>query len=122
MDNQEYKTVGGAPQKEKEIDLSALFKSLFKKLWLIAAVALIAGAASFAYARFFVKPTYQAFFTAYINNKQSSHSSDSLTNSDILASQELVRTYSKILTSNTVLMRAADLLDEDYTYTSLAKI
>ena len=122
MDNNVYKSNKSRMPGDRDVDLVALFKNILKRWWIILLAAVIVGLTAFLYARFFVKPTYQASFTAYVNNKQAKHSSDSLTNSDIQASQELVRTYSKILTSNTVLMKVADLLDSDYTHVSLSKM
>ena len=124
LENQNYKQYGNSEKSggEKEIDLLVLFKHLLKKWWIIVLAAVLAGVLSLAYARFLVKPTYRSYFTAYVNNKQSRQTSDSLTNSDILASQELVRTYSKILTGNTMLMKAAEALGDEYTYRDLAKM
>ncbi len=122
MESQTFKNAKNQTAGDQDIDIIVLIKSLLKKWWLIFLAAALVGTCSLLYARFLVKPTYQAKFTAYVNNKQSKYGNDSLTNSDILASQELVRTYSKILTSNTVLMKAADLLGDDYSYATLAKM
>ena len=111
-----------AAEKEHDVNIAVLFKTLLKKWWIVFLAALIVAAGSLCIARFLVKPTYQACFTAYVNNKQSKQTNDSLTNSDILASQELVRTYSKILTGNKVLMKASELLGDDYNYRTLAEM
>lgn len=105
------------------VDVAALIKTILRKWWMIAIAVLLAAAAALCFAKYLVHPTYQAHFTAYVNNKQSKQAdNDQLTNSDILASQELVRTYSKILTGNTVLMKAAELLGEDYSYRDLVEM
>ena len=108
--------------KEQEIDVIALLKVLLKKWWLILLAGAFVGLGALGYAKYLIKPTYRATFTAYVNNKHERNVTDPLTNSDIQASQELVRTYTKILTSNTLLMKAADILDSDYTYADIAKM
>ena len=123
MDNQEIRVNTDQFSGSGGIDAAALIKTILRKWWMIAIAVLLAAAAAFCFAKFLVRPTYQAHFTAYVNNKQAKQAnSDSLTNSDILASQELVRTYSKILTGNTVLMKAAELLGADYTYRDLVEM
>ena len=123
MDAQENRFASDKNVDRGGVDVASLVKTVFRKWWMIAIALLVAAAAALCVARFFVHPTYQAHFTAYVNNKQSKQpNTDSLTNSDILASQELVRTYSKILTGNTVLMKAAESLGEDYTYRDLSEM
>lgn len=108
---------------EMEIKIIPLLKELLKKIWVIALVGLIVGAAVFVGAKVFIKPTYRSGFTAYVNNKQSNQKDkDSLTSSDVTASKQLVLTYQKILTSNTILTAAADSIDVDMPYSSLRKM
>lgn len=106
---------------ELEINIVPLLKEILKKLWLIALVGLIAGSGAFVGAKLFVKPTYRSGFTAYVNNKQGKENTDYLTSSDVTASKQLVLTYQKILTSNTILTAAADSIGIDPSYESLAK-
>jgi len=82
-------------------------------------VGLIVGGAVFVGAKMLIKPTYRSGFTAYVNNKQSKENSDYLTSSDVSASKQIVQTYQKILTSNTILTAAAQSLDVDSTYAIL---
>ena len=106
--------------KEKDLDINLLpvLVYLLHRIWIIVLVAVIAAVGTFFAAKILVKPKYQSGFTAYVNN-QTQFVRDSLTSSDILASQKLVLTYSKILTSDTVLEAAANELGEDYTYDRL---
>lgn len=107
--------------KEKDLDINLLpvLMYLFHKLWIITLVAVIAAIGSFLIGKTFVKPKYQSGFTAYVNN-QTQIDRDYLSSSDILASQKLVLTYSKIITSDTVLDAAAEKLGDNYTYERLA--
>lgn len=108
---------------EMEIKIIPLLKELLKKIWVIALVGLIVGAAVFVGAKVFIKPTYRSGFTAYVNNKQGNQKDkDSLTSSDVTASKQLVLTYQKILTSNTILTAAAESMDVDMPYSSLSKM
>lgn len=108
---------------EMEIKVIPLLKELLKKIWIIALVGLIVGAAVFVGAKVFIKPTYRSGFTAYVNNKQGNQKDkDFLTSSDVTASKQLVLTYQKILTSNTILTAAADSIDVDMPYSRLRKM
>ena len=104
---------------EREIDVIPILKELLKKLWLIVLVGLVAGGAAFVGAKTLIKPTYRSGFTAYVNNKQGKENTDYLTSSDVSASKQLVLTYQKILTSNTILTAAAKTMDLDYSYATL---
>lgn len=105
-----------------EIDLIPILSALLKKLWLIVLAAIIVGAGFFAGTKFLITPTYRASFTAYVNNRSQYYSDDTnrLTGSDLSAAQELVRAYSKILTSSSVLTNAAKSINYDASYAQLA--
>lgn len=107
--------------KSFEIDIIAILQAMLNKLWLIVIFSIVFGSVFFVSTKIFVKPTYRSSFTAYINNKAQTKS-DSLSNSDIMASQELVQTYSKILTSNSVLTMSAEAIDMDVSYSDLSKM
>ena len=105
--------------KELEINLLPLFKKLLKNLWIMVLVGLLLGAAAFAGAKLLLKPVYRSSFTAYVNNQQTQNTKDILTNSDINASKELVRTYSQIIRSNSILGAAAKTIYLDKPYSVL---
>ena len=107
---------------EREIDIIPILKELLKKLWLIILVGLILGGAVFVGTKVLIKPTYRSGFTAYVNNKQSKENTDYLTSSDVTASKQLVLTYQKILTSNTILTAAAKSMELDASYNTLQKL
>ena len=105
--------------RELEINIIPLLKELLKKIWLILLVGLIVGGAVFVGAKLMIKPTYRSGFTAYVNNKQSKENTDYLSSSDVTASKQLVLTYQKILTSNTILSASAESMGIDSSYDSL---
>lgn len=109
-------------EKVVEIDLIAILKVVWKKLWQIVLIALVCGGIMFSIAKFVIQPTYKSGFTAYINNRQSAEQTQQLTNSDISAQVQLASTYCYILTSNTVLTAAADSINLDYPYSKLASM
>ncbi len=104
-----------------EINILPLLLFLLKKLWLIVLVGAISAVLTFTAVKIFVHPTYRCGFTAYVNNKHaaSSSSTEFLTSSDVNAAKELVKTYSAILKSNTILASADEAMSMDYTVKEL---
>ena len=104
----------GSSGKEKgsnlEINIIPLLLYLLKKIWVIILVGLVAASAAFLGIKIFGTPTYRCGFTAYVNNKHaaSSGNTDYLSVSDVNAAKELVKTYSAILISNTMLSSAKE--------------
>lgn len=113
MDNKEKET------RTMEIDIVPILKLLLFKLWLIVLVGVIVGAAVYGITKIMIKPVYRSGFSAYINNQQSQQTKDSLTSSDINAAQQLTRTYSYMLKSDTILTAAADSINLDLSYSVL---
>ena len=122
--NTNTKTTDAKKNEIAEIDLIPIFMALLKKAWLIILAALVVGAGFFAGTKFLVTPTYRASFTAYVNNRSQYYSDDTnrLTSSDLSAAQELVRAYSKIITSRTVLTTAADTINYKVSYSQLSSM
>lgn len=87
--------------REYEIDLVDLLRTLLRHWWLLLTGAVVVGAAMLIYTRFFVTPLYQSSVSFYVNNGQ--RSEDKISNSDITASQSLVETYIVILKYGTTL-------------------
>lgn len=105
-----------------EIDIIPLLKALLSKIWLMALVGIIAAGIAFGAAKLLIKPTYRSSFTAYVNNQQVQTNKSYLSSSDLSAMKELVRTYSHILTSNSILTASAKSIDMDLSYSTLKKI
>ena len=103
-----------------EIDLIALFKALWKRVWIIIVCAVIAGAALFAYAKFRITPRYSASTMLYVNNGGTIDvKSYKISASDLSTAQSLVSTYIVILNSRTCLNEVIAEAGLDYTYAQL---
>ena len=85
-----------------EINVIQLLKSLWAKKLLILLVAIVAGAASFAYSSFVVKPEYRSTTRIYVVNRNQSDK-PGLTNQDLQAGTYLVKDYREIILSQDVL-------------------
>lgn len=97
----------------REIDLTQVGRIFLKHLWVIAAIAVISGLCAFGYSKLFIKPTYQSYFTAYVNNKITDTGVNTST-SDLTASMGLVYVYEDIMTSRSVLTQAAEACGTTY--------
>ena len=96
-------------EKEKrEINLLPLLFVLLRKAWLIILVGIVCAGLLYGFAKLFVIPTYMCGFTAYVNNQHVQANKDTLTNSDLAASQHLTKTYNYILKSNSILDAALE--------------
>ena len=84
-----------------EINVIQLLKALWKKKLLILLVAIVAGAAAFAYSSFVVEPEYKSTTRIYVVNR--SQGDKALTNQDLQAGTYLVKDYREIILSQDVL-------------------
>lgn len=110
-------------QEEREIDVFRLLQILWKRAWLIVAVALICGIVAYAYSAVFITPTYRSYFTAYVNNRVENYEGNgSTTTSDLNASIGLTYLYQDIIVSRSVLMDAAQECGLDYSYKKLSSM
>lgn len=106
-------------KKANTIDLVQLARALWYRAWLIVIAALLFGSIAYIGTRLLITPTYQASFTAYVNNSNDQGNKTTLENSDVTAARSLVSTYSAILTSPPVLENAAAEAGIDCTYEQL---
>ena len=108
---------------EVEIDIIPLLKALLSKLWLMVLVGGIVAVIAFGATKLLIKPTYRCGFSAYVNNQHSQATEKSiLTNSDLAAAQQLTKTLSYIIRSNTILSASLKSIDSDLTYDQLSKM
>lgn len=100
-----------------EIDLLQILGLLWKKAWVIALAAVIAGAVAFSYAAFLIEPTYEAKAMMYVNNTSVSvgNTSLSINSAELTAAQSLVDTYIVILYSRPTLEKVINANSLDYT-------
>ena len=88
-----------------ELSLWDVAKILLSKLhWLVLA-GLVAAALVYAAVTIFVTPTYQSCVSFYVYNSTNNASQGTINNSDLQAAESLATTYSKILESNSGLIR-----------------
>ena len=104
---------------KKGINIIPLLMHLLKKAWIIILVGAIMGAMTLLFVKLFVSPTYRCSFTAYVNNQHATASKDMLTASDLNAAKELVLTYTTIMTSNSIMASADEVLDTSYSVKQL---
>ena len=105
----------------REIDIMRLLRMLWKRVWIIMAVAALAGLIGFITSAFIIKPTYRTQFTAYISNRDLSDGNIVTSSSDLTASKGLMYVYQEIVVSHTVLTQAAaqcNLFDQGYSLSS----
>ena len=89
-------------QEKFEIDVFQLVKVLWKRKFLIALVALVAGLAAFAYSSFVIKPQYASTTRIYVVNRNQADK-PGLTNQDLQEGSYLVKDYREIILSQDVL-------------------
>lgn len=109
---------------EFEIDIIELLRHLWKKVLIIALVALLCGSATFGYTAFLAEPEYEATASMYVNNSSFSlgATSFSISSSDLSASNSLVSVYLYILESRTTLEEVIQAADLTYTPDELKKM
>ena len=107
-----------------EIDLLALARAVWKRIWAVIAAVLVGAAAAFSYAEFFITPLYEAKAMLYVNNSSISvgSTSFSISSGDLTAAQSLVQTYIVILKSRQSLEAVIEQAELPYTYEQLASM
>lgn len=103
------------------INVSELFFALLAKSWMIIIAMIVCGVLAFAYSKFCVSPTYKASCMLFVLNR---NSENSLTSSDISASNALIKDYEHLASSRRVIEAVIDELNKQqgnpvYTYEEL---
>lgn len=102
---------------ERTINLTRLLRALWKRAWIIVLVTVLVAIVTFICSKQFIDPTYQSYFTAYVNNRQDGQGST--TSSDITASKNLTYLYQEIICSRSVLTDAASACGMEASYGKL---
>ena len=104
------------------IDVMHILKALWQRVWLIVLAGIIAAGVGFSIASFAITPTYSASVKLYVNNNSISvgGAQVSISSSQIVAAQNLVKTYTEILNSRTTLERVIDKTGVPYSAGQLA--
>lgn len=108
------------PDSAVEIDLLELFYVLLRWLWLIALVAVIAGAVAFCYSKLAIPEQFQSSTKVYVLNRTET-SSDMPTSSDLQVGAQLSKDYADMITSRYVLESVIKDLDLPYSYEGLKR-
>ena len=95
-----------------EIDLIRLGKTLLKHAWIIALAVVVSAALLFAYATYFVMPTYTSKAQILVvNNAASNAAGRNPTSAELSAAQQLANTYMVIIKSTSTMERVAKKLN-----------
>ena len=103
------------------ISLRELFTIIKRKLWIIALVGIIFGLITAGVNQFLLKPVYEANTTIITNKEVDEEKVQMSTSDDFTFSQRMAITYSKIITSDTVLNQVIDNLNLKMKAKKLAK-
>ena len=106
------------------IDMLHIFKSLWRRVWVIAISGLLAAVIGFSVSAFAITPTYSSYIKLYVNNSSFSlgNTNFSISSSELIAAQSLVRTYGEILDSRSTLERVIDKARVDYDWKELSEM
>lgn len=105
------------------IDLLHIFKTLWRRVWVIIMVGLLGAVIGFSCASFVVTPTYSSSVMLYVNNGVSvGGASFSISSSQIMAAQDLVKTYVVLLNNRTTLEAVADKAGVSYGFAELSSM
>lgn len=101
---------------EYELDLHRILTELLRRWYVLVAAALVGALVAFIYTAMFIPTTYRTGFSAYVNSKTEISDTEGTTTNELNSSIMLMRVYSDIITSRTVLTEAASLcqLNESY--------
>lgn len=100
---------------EEEIDIKWLLYALFKKIWLIASVAVLFACAAAGYTFWRVEPTYTSTSTMLVLAKETTLTSLA----DLQIGSQLTKDYSILITSRPVLEEVIENLGLDMGYKAL---
>ncbi len=101
-----------------EIDMRRIVGKLLGRLWIIVLVGVLCAAMAFGYAYLFQTPMYSASAQLYVNNTYG-EAAPGYSSSQLMAAQDLVRTYVVIMESRSVMDRVKEQTKLDYTYGQL---
>ena len=99
------------------IDLKRMLLVLWQRIWLIGLAGAICASAAFCYAWFGITPAYSASTQMYVNNNYVD--SPGFSSSQLMAAQDLAKTYMVILESRSVLDLVAEKTNLGYSYKQL---
>ena len=96
-----------------ELDFKDLLLMLWQKIYWVIAAAVLGGAIAFLVSYFMMTPMYSATASLYVYNGEKV--SDRVSQSDLVASQQLVETYIVIIKSDSVLEEVSRRTGDEFT-------
>lgn len=105
---------------EETISLQEIFETIKKRLAMIILIVILAVAASAVYSYFLVTPVYKANTQILVNQSQD-RTAQSFTRGDIETNLALIKTYSVIMKSPTILQEVVNKLDLEQSASTLSK-
>ncbi len=103
------------------IDISHILRTWIQRAWLIILCAFLTAVAGFSIAKFVIAPQYSSSIMLYVNNNFD-ETPGNISNSDLQASQNLVKTYGVMLNNRSTLERVIEETKVSYTYKQLSKM
>lgn len=98
-----------------EVNLKELFRYILTKLYIVVTVTVIVVLAGEIYSTYLKTPLYKSTTKMVLTSSQGDNSTTAVTNTDITLSNNLVKTYSEIITSRGVLSKVITNLGLDTT-------
>jgi len=105
---------------EREYTIQEILDIFLKKLWLIILLAVAGFIIGFSVSKFLITPQYSSSILMYVSNSNSIE--NTINNSDLSASQQLVNTYIVILQDDTVMKQIVVSLNEDYSIEEIERL
>ena len=105
---------------KEQLTVTDVINMLLRKWWIIALCSIIFSVCTFFYAQFMIEPLYLTDGSLYVNARRTQTSDVSQTN--IMASQQLANTYKEILSRRTFLAQIAEDVDNKYTVNELKRM
>ena len=104
------------------IDVLHVFRTLWRRVWVIGICGVLAAAIGFSIAAFVIAPTYSSHVKLYVNNTDFSLGNFSISSSQLTAAQSLVRTYGEILDTRSTLSLVAEKSGLDYEWDDISRM
>lgn len=104
-----------------EVNLKELFRYILAKFYIIVTVTVVVVLAGEVYSTYLKIPLYRSTTKLVLTSSQGDNSSTAVTNTDVTLSNNLVKTYSEIITSRGVLSKVISNLKLDISTEDLAK-
>ena len=106
------------------IDVLHLAKSLWRRAWLIGLSGLLAAIVGLLISACCIAPTYSSHIKLYVNNSSFTlgNTNFSISSSELIAAQSLVKTYGEILDSRSTLERVVEKAEVLYTWEDVSEM